>query len=154
MLLFCLLILGFAASAEASPCGSFPFCSKTFHGSGKCTGNEVLARLKDSNGWPDSEFVRPWEPYAIKIVGVQLVMFEGTPQYMLAGNSYVPDIMAKGGPKDTRVSDFYPNGYGFLFPAAKPNGKQPHIDLHVSCLGGGSFQVYYTVYYVPLNSEK
>ena len=48
--------------------------------------------------------MRPWEPYAIKIVGVQLVMFEGTPQYMLAGNSYVPDIMAKRGPKDTRVS--------------------------------------------------
>ena len=122
-------------------------CSKNLYGSGTCTGQDTLAVLKDGDGWPGSPYVTPWEPTSISIVGISMVDLGGNiNQYAFAGNSYTPDVMF-GHPLISRAASvFFPPGTSMPFPASA-GAKPPHLDAHISCTGGGTFQIFYTIFY-------
>ena len=121
-------------------------CSKNFYASGTCTGGDVLAKLADNAGFPNTQFVTPWELGPISIVGISFLDLQGNlaAGYVLAGNSYTPDIMAAfSGNRANTV--FFPSGMSFQFPG--PSATPPHIDLHTTCAPGSNFQGFYTIFY-------
>jgi hypothetical protein len=121
-------------------------CSKKFLGSGICTGQATLATLVDDKSFPNGHYVTPWEPSSISIVGVELFDVGGTVnQYMVAGNSFTPDVMVWHDVGHRRTVNWFPAGTSMQFPPSTLN--PPHLDLHVACTGGGQYQVYYTIYY-------
>jgi hypothetical protein len=124
-------------------------CSRTFHASGACDGQDHLAMLKGPDQ-SSTQLVEPWEAVPITIVGYQIIVFDGALQYALAGNSYTPDIMGGIGNSEISRSQFYPPGTGFAFPASGANA--PHLDLHYSCLKN-SFQAWYIVSYTLGNDQ-
>jgi hypothetical protein len=107
-------------------------CSRTFRASGICDATDRLAML-EASGNAATQLVDPWEPFPITIVGYRIVIIEGTMQYVLAGNSYTPDIMGSLAEAESSHGDFYPPGIGFAFPAAAEASPQIHLDLHYSC---------------------
>src|SRR5690349_13371261 len=66
-------------------------------------------------------------------------------EYIFAGNSYTPDIMAILGGYSQNQTVMFP-GAGFPFPPIGTPGNN-HVDLHVNCAGRGSYQIYYTLYH-------
>jgi hypothetical protein len=145
-----------SSTAEAATCqgtaitsGSSDrlLCSKNFYGSGTCSGQDTLAVLKDADGWPNLPYVPPWEPSSISIVGIAMVDLGGTVnQYAFAGNSYTPDIMFWHPLTSRAASVFFPPGTAMPFPASG-GANPPHLDAHISCTGGGTFQIFYTIFY-------
>src|SRR5262249_9169691 len=121
-------------------------CSKTFYGRGTCTG-DTLAVLQDSDGFPNAEFVHPWESSSISIVGIATVDLIGNvDRYAGAGNSYDRDIMHWHNVGTRTSQTFYPAGTSFQFPASA-TPPPAHIDLHVFCTGGAEYEMQYTIFY-------
>ncbi len=114
-------------------------CSRTFHASGVCDGQDRLADLK-ANGRPVTQMVDPWEPFPITIVGYRIVITDGSVKYALAGNSYTPDIMGTLAAPETAHGDFYPAGTGFAFPSIANASPHFHLDLHYGCLAPAPVQ--------------
>jgi hypothetical protein len=116
-------------------------CSRTFYGAGVCDGQDHL---------PIAE--GPWEAVPIEIVGVGVALLHTAPRapdfqagYIMAGNSYSPDVMLLhlGEGSETVM---FPSGLSFFFPG-KPADPPAHIDAHVACSGGGSYQAWLVIYY-------
>jgi hypothetical protein len=119
-------------------------CSKTFYGRGTCTG-DTLAVLQDSAGFPNAQFVHPWESSSTSIIGIITVDLIGNvDRYASAGNSYNPDIMHWHNVGTRTSQTFYSAGMSFQFP---PRGSGAHIDLHVFCTGGAEYEMQYTIFY-------
>ena len=74
-----------------------PLCSLTLYGTGTCNGQDQLplTGTNSGQGWQN-----PWEPFPIQIKGVAITTFQDPRkdlnqfEYIFAGNSYTPDIMA------------------------------------------------------------
>jgi len=125
-----------------------PLCSLTLYGTGTCNGQDQLplTGTNSGQGWQN-----PWEPFPIQIKGVAITTFQDPSkdlnqfEYIFAGNSYTPDIMAILGGYSQNQTVMFP-GAGFPFPPIGTPGNN-HVDLHVNCAGRGSYQIYYTLYY-------
>src|SRR6185503_9613251 len=136
------------------------FCSKTFHASAPCDGQDQLASIgknhclrgpKNCNYCESGQncpLIEAWEPTQITIVGVEITILEGIGalQYAYAGNGYHPNQMAFVGAGQSHTRQFFPAGTGFKLP---PSGTPGYINLHISCLPKASAQVqaFYTIYY-------
>lgn len=151
-LLPAVLLLSIPASAEVSnsicrATGS-EICSKTFYGSGVCSGLDKLPILQE-----------PWETRPIRVTGVAITVdITGRPRwherlrgakvksFAFAGNSASPDVMAvMSGTGSTQVH--FPGGRYFTFPG-KTGKDDPHVDLHVQCLPiGARFESMLTIFY-------
>ena len=145
-----LLLVLLALPAYAGPLGcqggQHTFCSKTFSASARCTGVDELAAIHGNacplghicNICPEGKecpLIEPWETVPILIHGVEIALIGGGGvHYALAGNSYVPDIMAKLGAGHTHRQQWFPAGLGFRLPKRAAAGDpHTHIDLHVAC---------------------
>ncbi len=146
-------LLGFAhspsATAQERTCleRGFGFCSKTFHASATCSGQDQLARItgnKCASG-NDCPLIEAWEPTPVLIVGVEVTMIEGAESllYAYAGNGYHPNQMMFVGRGQTNRSQFFPKGLGFRLPSA---GAPGYIDLHIACTKAQA-QAFFTIYY-------
>lgn len=134
------------APAQAGDvCKPGVLCSRTFYASGPCDGKDHLAALRYQNE-PASALIKPWESTPISIVGYRVTLTYPAHglQYMLAGNSYSPDIMGGVGADRLTDGEFFPSGLSFPFPAA---GVDAHLDLHYDCTGATPLQGFYVVYY-------
>lgn len=139
-------ILALLLALMAFPLEAKTLLSKTFYVAGVCDGRDYV---------PKEQMWTPWEPFPIKIVGIQFLIRAtakvGPQSYAFSGNSFSPDIMAWASfqPNGSLAGDvFYPTDLGFPLPA-KAVGGNHHIDLHVYCTPAGiRWQAFYTVFYV------
>jgi len=149
-----LALLAPALAAEEPPKGcGFEVCSKHWYGTGVCLGRDQVPILQP-----------PWEPRPISIIGVSIAVqmygrrswkdwWRGDPvnMYAFAGNSHVPDVMAFHAASGTSSHTvMYPPGVAFKLPAWSADAQRtrlPHVDLHVSCTGWGSFGAWLVIYY-------
>jgi hypothetical protein len=119
-------------------------CSRTFLATGNCSGHDELATLEGPPGSHPEKLVQPWEAFSIAVIGVQITLIEGTAQYLMAGNSYTPDVMNMLGPGEKSRANFFPARTAFRLPAM---GSAGHLDLHYACVDG-TIKAYLTVFYV------
>jgi hypothetical protein len=162
------LSIGASFQVEAGCQGTnFDFCSKTFHATAQCDGQDQLASISRNHCTRDSKacyqcengkdcpLIEAWEPTAITIVGVEITILGGSSalQYAYAGNGYHPNQMAFLGAGQSHTRNFFPAGTGFNLP---PSGAQGYINLHVSCLPEVAKQVqaWYTIYYTVPGSRS
>lgn len=110
--------------------------SKTFN-PGQLTGNSG-----DQLAW----LVHPWELVSINIIGIEVAVYQGSPDYILIGNGSSPDIMLMVGKGQGGGKNWLPDGLSFSLPASsapEPN----HLDAHVSFPSGMGYQFFTTLYY-------
>lgn len=134
-------IFVWSCPAEAAPetCSGFKSCSRAFTAHGVCSGLDDLPILEPA--WED-------QPITITSVTIGLRLWDsrgGATGTLFAGNSYVPDVMAlQIGPGATTRS-FGPREV-FTLPG-KPPSPHYHVDLHMDCTQGASYEAWLIVYY-------
>lgn len=129
-----MVVTATAAHAQSCAASGSPGCSRAFYGAGTCDGQDNIPINQNA-----------WESKPIFITGIDIAAFQVPPggfQYVFAGNSFTPDVMAFIGNGSTQIQKTFPLGSEMLF--ASPG----HVDLHVACATpGAQYQLEYIVYY-------